>query len=159
VFAKKNTASVFAHPADRLVAVIGIEHDSGASSFEREDASDYVRQHSWPYFLIDELGFSDGAVKTDVVSIGVIPRRDGVLRGAIQAASTRRRVARSGSGGCGRFIHSDINSASAAGSARRRANGAANVGVGGAATARTASEISVSSRGSTGAGASSMSVI
>jgi hypothetical protein len=62
MFAEKDAAGVFTHPTGCLVAVIGVEHDSGASGFEREDASDYLRQHGWPHSLVGEFAFGDGAV-------------------------------------------------------------------------------------------------
>ena len=86
-------------------------------------------------------------------AVGLHLQRDGREK-PLSSCARRYRCQRSAghayshdSAKCGRFIHSESNSASASGSARRKPYGSGSCGIGGGGTLRTSALISVSCRG------------
>ena len=65
--------------ARRGVAVVRVEHDAPATRFELEEAGDHARQQQRPEPAVDEPKVGDGGVQPEVVRVGVIARRDGIL--------------------------------------------------------------------------------
>src|ERR1700733_3978511 len=83
VLAEEDAAGVFTQPTCGGVAVVGVEHDSATTGFDLEDTRDDARQQEGAETLVDDRQLGDGGVQAYVVGIGVIPRRDGILCGAV----------------------------------------------------------------------------
>ena len=103
VLAEELTAGEFAQPAGCSVSVVWIEHDSAATGFDLEEACREPRQQQRAEPAVDDVEIGDRGVQTEVIRVGVIPRRDGILGRPVdldvaalltaQAADQRPRIA------------------------------------------------------------------
>ncbi|AMD54496.1 hypothetical protein ATO49_09920 [Mycolicibacterium fortuitum subsp. fortuitum DSM 46621 = ATCC 6841 = JCM 6387] len=73
-----------AQPASPGVAVVGVEHNPAAVRVQLEHTGDDARQQDRTHAAIYESQIGDRGVHADVVRIGGIAGRDGILGGAVQ---------------------------------------------------------------------------